>query len=60
MTTKKTTYKVTGNVPFMDHQPGEEFEADLDPELEERALERGAIEVAGTRSTRKKKGEGDA
>jgi len=53
----KTTYKVSGNVPFMDHQPGEEFEAELDPELEERALERGSIEVVGGRSTRKKKEE---
>jgi hypothetical protein len=39
----KTTYTVTGNTPFDDHQPGETFEAELDPELEERALERGSI-----------------
>ena len=51
----KTTYKVTGPAAFMDHQPGETFEADLDPELEERALERGSIEVV--RKTAKKKEE---
>jgi hypothetical protein len=39
----KTTYTVTGSTPFDDHQPGETFEADLDPDLEERALERGSI-----------------
>ena len=39
----KTTYTVTGSTPFDDHQPGETFEAELDPELEERALERGSI-----------------
>ena len=38
-----TKYKVTGPVAFMDYQPGEEFEAELDPDLEERALERGSI-----------------
>ena len=41
-----TTYKVTGATPFNDVQPGEEFDADdLDPEVEERALERGSIEI---------------
>jgi hypothetical protein len=49
----KTTYKVTGSTPFGNHQPGETFEAELDPELEQRALERGAIEVV--RTTAKKK-----
>jgi len=48
----KKTYTVTGNTPYMDHQPGETFEAELDPEQEERALERGAIEV-GKKSTGK-------
>lgn len=41
----KTTYKVSGLTAFDDHQPGEEFEADLDEDLEERALERGSIEI---------------
>ena len=40
-----TTYKVTGAVPFQGHQPGEEFETELDPELERRAKERGSIRV---------------
>jgi hypothetical protein len=49
----KTTYKVTGLTPFDDHQPGEEFDADLDPDLEERAIERGSIEIV--KGTPKKK-----
>jgi hypothetical protein len=40
-----TLYKVTGLTPFDDHQPGEEFEADLDEDLESRAVERGSIEI---------------
>ena len=39
----KTTYTVTGNTAFDDHQPGETFEADLDEETEARLLERGQI-----------------
>lgn len=41
----KTTYKVTGSTAFDDHQPGEEFDADLDPDHEARAIERGSIEI---------------
>jgi hypothetical protein len=41
----KTTYKVSGLTAFMDHQPGEEFDADLDEDLEDRAIERGSIEI---------------
>jgi len=51
----KTTYKVIGPTAFDDHEPGEEFTAELDEDLEERALERGSIEVV--RGTRKKKEE---
>lgn len=40
-----TVYKVTGDTPFQGHQPGEEFETELDPELERRAKERGSIRV---------------
>ena len=40
-----TTYKVTGHTPFLGCKPGEEFEAELDPELEQRAKERGSIRV---------------
>jgi hypothetical protein len=43
----KKKYVVSGNTPFMDHQPGEEFEAELTEEQERRALERGSIELAG-------------
>ena len=51
----KTKYKVTGPVAFDEHPPGEEFEAELDPDLEERALERGSIEIVS--GQRKKKEE---
>ncbi len=50
-----TTYKVTAETGFDGHQLGDEFDADLDPELEERALERGSIQIV--KGTRKKKGE---
>ena len=53
-----TRYTVTGPVAFGDWQPGEEFEADLDPELEARALERGSISKG--KHTRKKEEDGDA
>ena len=52
----KTKYKVTGPVAFNVVQPGEEFEAELDPDLEARALERGSI----TKSKEVKKGGSDA
>jgi hypothetical protein len=39
----KQTYEVTGQTPFGGHQPGSTFTADLDPEQEARAVERGAI-----------------
>jgi hypothetical protein len=57
-----TVYKVTGPVAYAGHEPGEEFEAELEPDLERRALERGAIEVAGKRSSGKRqaKEDGDA
>jgi hypothetical protein len=42
---KQTRYKVSGPTSFQGHRPGEEFEADLDPELERRAKERGSIRV---------------
>lgn len=38
-------YRVTGTTAYMGHQPGEEFEAELTPDQERRALERGAIEA---------------
>ncbi len=45
----KKTYEVTGNTPYMDTQPGDTFEADLDEETEDRAIERGAIRVKTNR-----------
>lgn len=41
----KKTYEVTGNTPFQDHQPGDTFDAELDDDQEDRAIERGAIRV---------------
>lgn len=49
-----TTYKVTGTTAYMGHQPGEEFDADLDDDAEARALERGSIEIV---KNSKRKGE---
>ena len=48
------TYKVTGNVPFDVHKPGEVFEADLDEDLEARAIERGSISISKEKPTVKK------
>jgi hypothetical protein len=41
----KKHYEVVGDTPYGDHQPGETFEADMDDEQEDRAIERGAIRV---------------
>jgi hypothetical protein len=49
----KTKYKVTGLTGYSGHQPGEEFEAELDPEQERRAVERGSIEVVKQTKTKK-------
>ena len=40
-----TKYKVTAETGFGEHKQGDEFEAELDPELEQRAIERGSIEI---------------
>ena len=40
-----TRYKVVGETAFKGHKPGELFDAELDPGLEERARERGQIRV---------------
>lgn len=53
-----TVYKVTGNTAYLGHQPGEEFEADLDEAAERRAKERGSIRVV-KRDTNKEKEEAD-
>jgi len=40
-----TTYKVMSATGFRGHAEGEEFEADLTPDQERRAKDRGAIRV---------------
>jgi hypothetical protein len=42
----KTTYKALTR--FQKHQPGDEFTASLDPNLERRAIERGQIKKTAT------------
>jgi hypothetical protein len=51
-----TTYKVTAATGFEGRAEGEEFEADLDQELEERALERGSLEIVKGKPKTKKEG----
>ena len=53
-----TTYKVTAATGFGDHKEGDEFEAELDPEQEQRAIERGSIEIV--KSNKKAKEAKDA
>lgn len=36
-------YQVTGIQPVLDHQPGEVFEADIDPVQEQRLVASGAL-----------------
>jgi hypothetical protein len=48
----KTTYKVTGLTPFAGHGPGEEFDAELDPDQERRAKARGQIRVVRRDTTK--------
>ena len=55
-----TTYKVTGNTPFMDHPPGDEFDADLDDDLEDRAIERGSITIVKGKAKTNREGAADA
>jgi hypothetical protein len=50
-----TKYEVTAETGFEDHKQGEQFEADLDEELEARAIERGSIKIVSGRT--KKGGE---
>jgi hypothetical protein len=41
----KRKYRVNAPTPVLDHEPGETFEADLDPTLEARLLAGGALVV---------------
>ncbi len=54
-----TTYKVTGPTGFAGHKPGETFEADLDPQLEQRALERGSIKKVPAKKPKEQEEAGD-
>jgi len=54
-----TTYKVTGALAYLGHQPGETFKADLDPNQERRAIERGAITKTRSKASDKQEGEQD-
>lgn len=54
-----TRYAVTGSTAFLGHAPGDEFEADLDPGLERRALERGQIKPVHKKTPAKKEDEAD-
>lgn len=40
-----TSYRVTGPTAVLGHQPGDVFEADLDPAREARHLERGSLAI---------------
>ena len=40
-----TIYRVTGQTAYRERKPGETFEASLAPDVEARALKRGAIEI---------------
>lgn len=55
-----TTYKVTGQLPYLGHPPGEVFEADLEPNMERRALQRGAIAKSKAKPTAETEEEDDA
>ena len=56
-----TTYKVTAPTGYQGHQEGEEFEADLTPEQEKRAKDRGSIKVLKRDNDKnKKEGSSDA
>jgi hypothetical protein len=55
-----TTYKVTGTTAYAGHQPGEEFDAELDEQAERRAVGRGSIRVvkrADKKTTKKEEEE---
>ena len=52
----KTTYKALAK--FQGHEPGDEFEAELDPELERRAKERGQIKPVNNSKKKEEKADG--
>ena len=54
-----TVYKVMSETRFMGHEPGEEFEAELDEATERRAKERGSIRVVRRNHKAEQEEEGD-
>jgi len=56
----KTTYKVTGQLSYRGHQPGEVFEDELDEKAERRAIARGAISKTKAKPTTEEEGKTDA
>ena len=52
-----TVYKVTAKTGYAGHAEGEEFEAELTPEQERRAKDRGSIRVVRRDDDKEKKGE---
>jgi hypothetical protein len=52
-----TKYKVTAATGFNEHKEGDEFEADLTEEQEQRYLERGSIEIVTKAKSKQKKEE---
>lgn len=55
-----TTYKVIRTTPYQGHKPGEVFEADLDDEEEQWAIERGAISKTRAKPTKEEEEDEDA
>lgn len=55
-----TTYKVTAATGYRGHPQGEEFDAELTPEEERRAKERGSIRVVKRTNDTKKEEASDA
>jgi hypothetical protein len=51
-----TTYKVTAPTGYLGHKEGDEFEADLSPEQERRAKERGSIRAVKAKKEESKDG----
>lgn len=45
-------YEVLGSLRYRDHNPGERFEAQLDPDAEMRAVLRGNIRIIDSSPTR--------
>ena len=51
-----TTYKVKTETGFRGYAKGDEFDAELDPWLEEQAVEQGQIEVVKPKGKKEEQG----